>query len=400
MKKENPADAKPEHEDSWWDEWLEQCYAGRNRPKWTARMVPPLEKMLRAEAPKERVAAAVLLAPLGKASESVPVLQETVRANPELLETAVKVLPWLVWEERARAFRDFRSAAKSDEAIGELTSGIGAMPDPRAADLFWQLLAEPKIKAEAAPHLLWALTEAYFGSRYISSDVPPAVRRRVIEAAKPRALSGGDWQRRAALALLATAAKDEAAETAAKLADDAGLSDAVRTEAFQVQLVVQPESEARRSALAALRNNHPKRKTIALRYLAHGPGALHTLPSGLHALLRVDESYSSSSDGNPIVPQPPAGLKLDDVRPLLARRGCRRRRPRPATWRCCWATATAWPRCCATGGEANRAPTSGPGRSIGPSPSPTIRSTSRCCGTFMPNSKDMRSASSTGPSAS
>ena len=188
----------------------------------------------------------------------MPVLQDTVRANPELLETAVKVLPWLIWEERLKTFRAFRSAAQSDEAISELTGGLGAMPDPRAADLFWQLLAEPKIKAEAAPHLLWALTEAYFGSRYVSSDVPPAVRRRVIEAAKPRALSGGDWQRRAALALLATAAKDEAAETAAKLADDAKLSDAVRTEAFQVQLVVQPESEARQSALGGARGgNHP-----------------------------------------------------------------------------------------------------------------------------------------------
>ena len=103
LKKENPADAKPEHEDSWWDEWLRQCYAGRNRPKWTARMVPPLEKMLRAEAPKERAAAAVLLAPLGKAGESLPVLRDTLRANPELLETAVKVLPWLVWEERLKS---------------------------------------------------------------------------------------------------------------------------------------------------------------------------------------------------------------------------------------------------------------------------------------------------------
>ena len=86
-KKEKPAEAKPGEEDSWWDDWLRQCYAGRNRPKWTARMVPPLEKMLRAEAPKERVAAAVLLVPLGKAGQSLPVLQDTVRANPELFGT-------------------------------------------------------------------------------------------------------------------------------------------------------------------------------------------------------------------------------------------------------------------------------------------------------------------------
>ncbi len=91
----------------------------------------------------------------------------------------------------------------------------------------------------------------------------------------------------------------------------------MRTEAFQVQLVVQPESEARRSALAALRNSHPKRKAIALRYLAHGPGSLNTLPSGFMLFFVSTYSYSSGSDGNPIVPQPPAGLKLRDVRPLM-----------------------------------------------------------------------------------
>ena len=89
----------------------------------------------------------------------------------------------------------------------------------------------------------------------------------------------------------------------------------MRTEAFQVLLVAQPESEARRRPLAALRGNHPKRKAIALKYLVHGPDTLQSLPSGL-MLLDFDGLFRQQRR-QPIVPQPPPGLKLGDVRPLL-----------------------------------------------------------------------------------
>ncbi|MCE5268488.1 MAG: HEAT repeat domain-containing protein, partial [Planctomycetaceae bacterium] len=308
-----PANAKPAHEDSWWDQWLVDCYAGRNRPKWTAHMVPLLAKMLKAETPKERVAAAFLLIPLGKASDALPVIQENVRTNPELLEPAAKALPWLLWEDRVKAFRSFRSSAASDEAITELAGGISSVPDPRAADLFWELLADPKINAEVASGLSYYLAAAYVGERYVSSDVPAAVRRRAVESAKPHTRSGSDWQRRVALAVLTSVAKDEAAETAASLAADKSVSDAVRLEAYQVQLAAQSDADARKSALATLRANDPKRRPIALRYLAHGQNALSTLPSGL----RLSYSVSYSSSDHPIVPQPPAGLKIEDVRGLL-----------------------------------------------------------------------------------
>ena len=53
-------------------------------------MIAPLEKMLAAEAAKERVAAALALVPLGKAAEALPVLSKTVRSNPELLGDAAQ----------------------------------------------------------------------------------------------------------------------------------------------------------------------------------------------------------------------------------------------------------------------------------------------------------------------
>ncbi|MEN6451702.1 MAG: HEAT repeat domain-containing protein [Thermoguttaceae bacterium] len=308
--------AAPDPETSWWDQWLQGCYAGKQRPAWTGKMVPPLEKMLKAESAKERVAAAVLLAPLGKANEALPVLEQAVREQPELIEQAVKVLPWLLWEDRLRAFRSFHGSATTDDARRDLLGGIGSIPDPRSAELIWEMLADPYFKVEVSPYLMWTLNQVYLGTAYMPSDVPPAARRRAIEDARSRTQSGGDWQRRAALALLATLAKEEAAETAAKIADDPKASEGVRIDAFQVQLASQSDGQARRLAMAALRGNEPKRRTIGLRYLAHGSGALSTLPSGL-MLMTLGYSWTSTNDGHPIVPQPPAGLKPEDVLGLM-----------------------------------------------------------------------------------
>ncbi len=69
----------------------------------------------------------------------------------------------------------------------------------------------------------------------------------MAEAAKPRTAAGSDRQRLVALTLLATAAPDEAAESAAAMADDPKLSAALRTDAFQIQLLTQPAKEARKT---------------------------------------------------------------------------------------------------------------------------------------------------------
>ena len=57
-KEKTPGEAKSAEEKPWHDVWLEECYAGKHRPKWTAQMTAPLEKMLKAGAGKQRVVAA------------------------------------------------------------------------------------------------------------------------------------------------------------------------------------------------------------------------------------------------------------------------------------------------------------------------------------------------------
>ncbi len=45
---------------------------------------------------------------------------------------------------------------------------LGEVPDRRAAEPLWELLADPKVTADEARALQQALMAAYFGNRYYS----------------------------------------------------------------------------------------------------------------------------------------------------------------------------------------------------------------------------------------
>ncbi len=311
-----PAKAEPDANEA--DRWLVECYAGKHRPKWSSQMVAPLEKMLRADAANERIAAALLLMPLGKADEAVPVLLETVRKNPELTRTVADALPWLCIEPRIKMFRDLRAIAPNAEARAGLVQEFSQEPDRRLADPMWELLADPKVTIEEARSLQMGLVMAYFGQRYYSSsDVLPSDRRALAKAAKPRTMSGGDIQRRVALMLLATAAADEAAETAKALADDPKLGKSLRTDAFQIRLITQSNAEAKKLALAAMKGTDAARKKLAVKYLVHGPSELISFADGIYLNGMSFTSSSSVQSGTPIVPEAPTGVTAADLRPLL-----------------------------------------------------------------------------------
>jgi HEAT repeat protein len=303
-----------------WDKWLENYYAGRNRPKWTAVMVGPLEKMLAADSVKEKLAAAVTLVPLGKADEALPVINDAVQSSPEYLEIAQEVLTWLAWDRRLELFRRLDASAKSEEASLQLIRTMSKFPDRRTAALFWGLLAGEKITREKATVLVEGLRQAYLGDRYYSvSNIPAPDRRELMREAKPRTASGSDLQRLAALVLLANVSDEEAAEAAGRMADDPKLSDAVRMDAFQVHICVQPKKDALQTAVAAMETENAGRKKIALKYLVHGPSALRVLNNGLFLYGSFDSStvvvYGSDKL---IVPEPPKGLEAGQIRPLLA----------------------------------------------------------------------------------
>ena len=108
------------------------------------------------------------------------------------------------------------------------------MPDRRAAEPLWELLADDKVSKEQANPLMMGLMTAYLGQQYYNpSGAPAAARHDLADDAKRRVRSGGDWQRAIALLLLASADRDEAAAAAAEIADDAKRAAWLRNDAFQ-----------------------------------------------------------------------------------------------------------------------------------------------------------------------
>ncbi len=108
-------------------------------------MTVPLEKMLRADTGKEQIAAALALVPLGKAATALPILRDAVQASPDLVGTAETVLPWLVWEQRLKTFQDLCLMTAGKEERSQLIVVFSSVPDRRAAEPMWALLADAQV---------------------------------------------------------------------------------------------------------------------------------------------------------------------------------------------------------------------------------------------------------------
>ena len=312
-----PADDQPDSPSpGHWDDWLKDFYAGRGRPKWSTEMIPPLEGMLQAERAEERMAAALALVPLGKGDAALPVLLAAARSHAELFDAAAGGLPWLFWDDRLDVFTKLRDAAGGESGLSVLIDAMTQVPDRRATGPLWELLADEKLTLAAASTLRNGLLTAHFGSTYFdASDLSPPARREFAEEAKPRALAGPQLQRLTALALLASVAPDDAAQVAAKLADDPQLGDELRRDAFQVLLATLPDKEATPRAVAAMSSDDPFRRKLALVRLVEGSRALGLLRDAI--VLNIDGQGASYGGGTPIVPEPPPGLEPQDVRPLV-----------------------------------------------------------------------------------
>ena len=89
-----------------WDQWLEECYAGRHRPKWTAEW--PRRPWKRCSRPRRRRSGwrrRWRWCRWERRTARCPSCSKHFSTNPELLETARQVLPWLVWEQRLKTFQ-------------------------------------------------------------------------------------------------------------------------------------------------------------------------------------------------------------------------------------------------------------------------------------------------------
>ncbi len=245
---------------------------------------------------------------------------ETARSSPELFRNATQVLPWLVWEDRLKLFAQLRAYDLGEDSFNTLVSTMTEIPDRRAAEQLWKLLAEEKLTTATAGVLQRGLRTAYLGRRYYSSpDISPSDRRDLAAAAKPRATSGSELQRLTALALLLIAAKDEAAQVSRQLVDDAKLSNSLRRDAFRVLLLSQSSKRAAtRIAAKAIAGDDASKRKAALAFLVGNRSDFRILREGLFLQFDSDDMFSSShTSGQPIIPESPPGLKLEDVRPWI-----------------------------------------------------------------------------------
>ena len=104
-----------------------------------------------------------------------------------------------------------------------------------------------------------------------------------------------------------------------------------------------------------MRGTDAARKKLAMIYLVHGARELWIAARRDLSVqrARTPRFYSSSQSGTPIVPKPPEGVTLEDVRPLLG--------DSDAEVAACagyllalLGEPTAWSRCCNTGGSTAR----------------------------------------------
>ena len=105
------------------------------------------------------------------------------------------------------------------------------------------------------------------------------------------------------------------------MADDPKLAPALRTDAFRIQFITQPAKEARKLAVAELKGTNAARKKTAIRGTWCRAPASWLPANGIYLYDVIDSmnlnvSYGRTS-GTPIVPKPPAGVTVEDVRPLV-----------------------------------------------------------------------------------
>jgi len=302
-------------------DWLTQFRAGHKRPDWMTGAIDPLLAMLADESAEVRLAAALPLAALGRDDAALPVIEEVVRTQAALRTSAAPVLAWLPQEPRTRIFELLVSLGRDEAPLAAIAQALAGLPDATSAELLWTLVADERAADSTLTIVESALRQLYFGRRYYDpSRLSSATKKRLTAAAKPRATDGPELQRLVALLLLASADLDAAAEIAKTTTENDTLPKSLRRDAFQILLLTQSAADGRQTAVAALSRGAPETRVVALRYLAGGASDLRELRERGYWINinnpAIHESYSTS--GEKIVPNPPAGLHADVLRPLLS----------------------------------------------------------------------------------
>lgn len=300
------------------DRWLQGFYRGEGRPDWAKDLVGKVEKMLDADSPEERIAAATLLVPLGKPDEMLPLLIKETRERPEYFELLVSALNWVVREKRWEIFRFWRTQNfPQDDQVARFLNRLAVPPDLRNELPFWEILSEKEIGFDLVDGVFNALKPLYLYDKFsYNRENLPAKKIQTILFDKliERAGGGSENQRLVAMALLTTLDNDKANDLAARLDADSTLSDEFRLDMLRIRLLTQTnKKELTEIAMAVLKQNDPARSSLALRGMIGEGYTFRILRNRMYLSVSTHRSYSSDKGSATI----PPGLELDSIKPLI-----------------------------------------------------------------------------------
>jgi HEAT repeat protein len=306
------------------EEWLGVIRGGKYFPKWQREMRAVLEPLLASPDSQERLAAVLPLAALGADELAIAEIIGQIEADPKSTAKLSAALPWLRADGRDKVLRKMLERTASSDDLAIIAHALSEVRSPRAEAALWTLISHPAATLASAETVKSSLMITYFPNHYYNLNQAPARdRKRAVAAATTRARADGHRLRLVGLAMLISLEPETAVEIAQKLLADERTQDDERTDALRVVLLALPEVEAVRAAIGHLASSSPPRQQAALAYLTADMHRLQSLGDGAFVLsadqyARYGAGSTAVAVGEPIVPEPPAGLVAEPLLPLLS----------------------------------------------------------------------------------
>jgi len=289
--------------------------------EWPKDFVAPLLKRIRplmeAEDLKERLAAASLVAVLGRQDEAYPVLKALVESERTLGHEAARVLSDLEWPKRKELFEILFEANPEEDTRRRLIAELSERVRKEARSHLWGLLDRVGTSSEMLPLVANGLSRAYLGRRYYDpSSVSDKTLQKMFDDAKAHLDTSKPGPATVALAAAIYAQPAEGETLCREVFQDQSRTRDLRRNALHLILRTRGTKKKKSLSMTILRSDEAWAREAPLAYLAIGQHA-----SALDTMKLGEEEFSLYSldrrpdDEEP--PKPPKSLASDLLKPLL-----------------------------------------------------------------------------------
>jgi HEAT repeat protein len=279
-------------------DWLARFHAGEGQPDWARQARDQLVDLLGSADSQERLAAAVMLAPLGDWELALPVIRGQLEHHPRSIAASADVLPWLPWEQRRELFQEMHAVAgEQHDGLAGLARALARDPDPRAIDWIWELLAAADAAEMSLESVYPFLETAYFGKPMSgfriddANSVPRDSRERALADSRQYLRQGTPLQQLAALMIHSRVDAEAVVAEAQSLLGNPETAEWLQTEAFRLLLVFSPPKERPQIAIQAVGDEHSQRRELALNYLVGGLSRIGSVLGRIDLEVHSDPSH-------------------------------------------------------------------------------------------------------------